>query len=480
MGKRAEELVQTACTRGTWVMLQNCHLLPKWLKNLEKLLEKLTDPHPDFRLWLTTDPTDLFPLGILQKSIKVVTEPPNGLKQNMSATYSKLTDEKLNESPHPAFKPLVYILAFFHGVLQERRKYGKLGWNVPYDFNETDFRISSTLISTYLTKACVNDGEGKLDTELIPWSTLKYLIGEAMYGGRVSDLFDRRVLTTYLDEYLGEFIFDEFGRFTLSREDVIQYSVPQDRSGDVVYYRASIESLPKSQSPSVFGLHPNANIAYYTNIAKSLCKDLIQLQPRTQGAGSTGSEREQHVQKLIEDISKRIPSLFDVDQIKKGLEKPSPTQVVLLQELDHFNRLLGHMKESLEELGRALIGEVGFSSDLESLLKSLQNGVVPSSWLKLSPESEKPLGSWMEWFEARHMQYLDWVKHGEPLVMWLSGLHVPETYLAALIQTACRQKGWPLDKATLMTEVSAISTFFALNSFLGDGSYRSWIDPKST
>ncbi len=83
-------------------------------------------------------------------------------------------------------------------VVQERRKYGKLGWNVPYDFNETDFRISMALISTYLGKAFDNQDE------YIPWGTLRYLIGEAMYGGRVSDSYDRRILTTYLDEYLGE------------------------------------------------------------------------------------------------------------------------------------------------------------------------------------------------------------------------------------------------------------------------------------
>eukprot|EP00210_Caulerpa_lentillifera_P005286 g5050.t1 len=471
MGKKAEELVLIASTRGTWVMLQNCHLLPKWLKHLEKLLEKLNNPHIDFRLWLTTDPTDYFPLGILQKSIKVVTEPPNGLKQNMSATYSKIDDAKLNECPHPAFKPLVYILAFLHAVLQERRKYGKLGWNVPYDFNETDFRISSTLISTYLTKASSEAHKDALEMELIPWSTLKYLIGEAMYGGRVSDHFDRRVLTTYLDEYLGDFIFDEFSQFSLCHEDSNGYQMPQETAGDVTYYRHAIQCLPMSQSPYVFGLHENANISYQTNITKCLWIDIIQLQPRTQGAASSGGQRENQVTKMIEDILKKIPSLFDVEMIKKGMKEWSPVQVVLLQELDHFNRLVSHMNASLMELSRALIGEVGFSNELESLAESLYNGLLPSSWTKLSPETEKTLGSWLEWFQCRYQQYVNWVENGEPVVMWLSGLHVPETYLAALIQRACRLKGWPLDRATLTTEVTQIEDFETIQDRLELGCY---------
>lgn len=67
----ALQYLETAIARGQWLMLQNCHLLVKWLKELEKQLERLTKPHPDFRLWLTTEPTPSFPIGILQRSLKV-------------------------------------------------------------------------------------------------------------------------------------------------------------------------------------------------------------------------------------------------------------------------------------------------------------------------------------------------------------------------------------------------------------------------
>lgn len=67
----ALQLLETAVARGQWLMLQNCHLLVRWLKELEKALELIHKPHPDFRLWLTTDPIQDFPIGILQNSLKV-------------------------------------------------------------------------------------------------------------------------------------------------------------------------------------------------------------------------------------------------------------------------------------------------------------------------------------------------------------------------------------------------------------------------
>ncbi|KAL0979348.1 hypothetical protein UPYG_G00183960 [Umbra pygmaea] len=444
--KVALQLLSTAASRGQWLMLQNCHLLVKWLKDLEKSLEMINKPHPDFRLWLTTDPIKDFPIGILQKSLKVVTEPPNGLKLNMRATYFKISHETLTSCPHPAYRSLIFVLAFFHAVVQERRKYGKIGWNVPYDFNESDFQVCMEILNTYLTKAH-NQGDTR-----IPWGSLKYLIGEVMYGGRCIDSFDRRILAVYMDEYLGDFLFDRFQPFHFFHNNEVDYRIPPDGPKD--NYIGEIETLPLANTPEVFGLHPNAEIGYYTQAAREMWNHLIDLQPQT-GESGGGISRDEYISTVARDIQNKLPQVFDMDVIRKKLgPEISPTSVVLLQELERFNKLTVRMGRSLADLQRALAGEVGMSSELDEVARALFNGIIPAIWRKLAPDSLKSLGHWMIHFKRRYDQYNAWVDEGEPSVMWLSGLHIPESYLTALVQATCRKNGWPLDRSTLYTQVT--------------------------
>ena len=121
-----------------------------------------------------------------------------------------------------------------------------------------------------------------------------------------------------------------------------------------------------------------------------------------------------------------------MDKIKRRITDVTPTTVVLFQELERFNLLIKRMNTSLIELGRALIGEVGMSNELDDVARSLFNGQIPSIWRKLAPDTLKNLANWMAHFRQRHAQYTEWVENGEPMVMWLSGLQIPESYLTAL------------------------------------------------
>ncbi|KAI3386976.1 hypothetical protein SNEBB_002464 [Seison nebaliae] len=476
----ALSLLQQSASRGYWLMLQNCHLLPKWLKRLEKDIEALSKPHPDFRLWLTTDPSPIFPIGILQRSVKVVTEPPNGLKLNLRNTYHRISANALYECSHPSFPSLVYVLAFFHAVVIERRKYDKIGWNIGYDFNESDFRVCMQIINTYLTKA--NLSKNPL---LMPWNSLKYLIGEVMYGGRAIDDFDRRILRTYMDEYMGDFIFDKFQPFHFYQNEEVSYVIPQpseefteeekkakaellaksqgkklknmeDLTALVSkeLYLEYIETMPLVNTPEVFGLHANAEIGYYTKSAKDMWMQLLELQPQTSDS-STSMSREDYIDSIAVDILKKVPKKYDLEKIRqKYKDKMTPTTIVLFQELDRFNYLLSKMYKTLTTLRKALKGEVGMSSELDDLSKSLYNARLPNSWSRLTPITKKNLGKWIDFFQRRIAQYNEWINENEPKAIWLSGLHVPESYLTALVQATCRMHGWSLDKSTLYTEVT--------------------------
>lgn len=144
---------------------------------------------------------------------------------------------------------------------------------------------------------------------------------------------------------------------------------------------------------------------------------------------------------------------------------------MLLQELERMNKLIVRMGVSISDLKRALNGEIGMSQDLDILGSSFFNGFLPPMWAKLAPQTEKNLVNWMTHFERRFKQYRDWVDIEEPKVIWLSGLHIPESYLTGLIQTTCRSKGWALDKSTMYTQVTKIFDEKEVTKRLDQGTY---------
>jgi len=201
--------------------------------------------------------------------------------------------------------------------------------------------------------------------------------------------------------------------------------------------------------------------------AKEIYGGLMSMQTGTGGDGG-GMSREEFIEKTATDIQKKIPA----DELKFLKDTvPTPLEVVLLQEIERYEGLVKKMCANLADLKRALKGEIGMTQALDDIGIAMFNGQLPGAWAKISPQTEKPLGSWMEHFLRRYRQYSDWAVKGDPAVFWLSGLHVPESLLSALVQASCRRRGWALDKSTLYTKVTQIEDASLVTTRLLDGTY---------
>jgi dynein heavy chain len=146
-GRIAEKLIDQGQRTGDWVCLQNCHLSASWMPELEKIQERQNEAemHPEYRLWLTSMPSKDFPVPVLQNGIKLTNEPPKGLKANLKRTFNEVTEEDYEGCNKPReYKKLLFALAYFHAVILERRKYGAIGWNIPYEWMNSDFVTSKT------------------------------------------------------------------------------------------------------------------------------------------------------------------------------------------------------------------------------------------------------------------------------------------------------------------------------------------------
>ena len=136
-GPIAEQLIVDGRRTGDWVLLQNCHLAVSWMPELERLVEELgadtgSRVHPDFRLWLTSFPNPTFPVPVLQNAVKMTYEPPKGLKANLLSTWRTIDEASFERCPQctPTYRKLLFGLTALHALLQERRKFGPLGFNI--------------------------------------------------------------------------------------------------------------------------------------------------------------------------------------------------------------------------------------------------------------------------------------------------------------------------------------------------------------
>lgn len=131
----ARKLIIQSLEQGSWVLLQNCHLALEYMNELTLQLLELETVGEGFdemfRLWITTEVHPQFPISLLQMSIKFTNEPPAGVRAGLQRTYNSMSDEVFDHSDSKFYLPLIYSVSFLHTIVQERRKFGALGWNIP-------------------------------------------------------------------------------------------------------------------------------------------------------------------------------------------------------------------------------------------------------------------------------------------------------------------------------------------------------------
>eukprot|EP00072_Mus_musculus_P064691 XP_011247379.1 PREDICTED: dynein heavy chain 2, axonemal isoform X5 [Mus musculus] len=440
----AARLLREGVNQGHWVFLANCHLSLSWMPNLDKLVEQLQveDPHPSFRLWLSSSPHPDFPISILQASIKMTTEPPKGLKANMTRLYQLMTEAQFTHCSKPAkYKKLLFALCFFHSILLERKKFLQLGWNIIYGFNDSDFEVSENLLSLYLD-----------EYEETPWDALKYLIAGVNYGGHVTDDWDRRLLTTYINDYFCDLsLTTPFYRLSV----LDTYYIPKD--GSLASYKEYISMLPSMDPPEAFGQHPNADVASQITEARTLFETLLSLQPQITPTRVGGQSREEKVLELAADVKQKIPEMIDYEGTRKLLAlDPSPLNVVLLQEIQRYNKLMKTILFSLTDLEKGIQGLIVMSTSLEEIFNCIFDAHVPPLWGKVYP-SQKPLASWTRDLAVRVEQFETWASRARPPVLfWLSGFTFPTGFLTAVLQSAARQNNISVDSLSWEFIVSTV------------------------
>ncbi|GLD50869.1 dynein heavy chain 8, axonemal [Lates japonicus] len=435
----ARKLVQTSMTQGGWVLLQNCHLGLEFMDELLETISTAETMHDTFRVWITTEPHDRFSITLLQSSIKFTNDPPQGIRAGLKRTFAGISQNQLEVSNLPTWKPLLYSVAFLHTAVQERRKFGPLGWNIPYEFNSADFTASVEFVEKHL-----DDCGPKKD---VSWVTVRYMLAEVQYGGRVTDDYDKRLLKCFARVWFSKKMFDPSFCFYTG------YKIPVCKT--VEEYMEYIQSLPVVDSPQALGLHPNADITYQTNTSAEVLDTITNIQPKESGGGS-GATRESIVYSMAEDMLDKLPPNYVPHEVKARLLKMgalNPMNIFLRQEVDRMQRIISVVRTSLTDLKLAIDGTIIMSENLRDALDNIFDARVPNLWRKISWESST-LGFWFTELLERNKQFYSWVFEGRPTTFWMTGFFNPQGFLTAMRQEVTRaNKGWALDTVTLYNKV---------------------------
>eukprot|EP01116_Phalansterium_solitarium_P005286 TRINITY_DN1679_c0_g1_i1.p1 TRINITY_DN1679_c0_g1~~TRINITY_DN1679_c0_g1_i1.p1 ORF type:complete len:4594 (-),score=1709.56 TRINITY_DN1679_c0_g1_i1:318-14099(-) len=454
----AEKTIAAGAKTGQWVMLRNVHLAPAWLVQLEKKLHSL-QPLPTFRLFLTSEIHPKLPANLLRQSQVLVFEPPPGIKANLQHTFSQVHTARMDALPVERSR-IYFLLAWLHAVLQERLRYAPLGWTKQFEFNDSDLRVALDTIDIWVDSQA--QGRANVDPDKIPWTALRAILGQTVYGGKVDNVYDQRLLNSFLDQF---FVPDSFNPdFPLMRDGTL--SVPDGTKKE--QFKRWIDGLTLSQTPAWLGLPSNAETLLLINKGKAVFGKLLRLQTVEQDSSEADDSEsakdgatdrrpawmvalKASIEAWLKTLPESLPLLTrTADNIKNPLFR------FFEGEINRASKLLHKVRSDLAELILVCDGAIKPTNYTRALLTNLSKGVVPKDWRKYSVPNSISLGFWIRDFAQRVLQLVEIRKSKDfaaPQGLWLGGLLTPEAFMTATRQAAAQANGWSLESLELRVEV---------------------------
>ena len=464
----------TKIKSGEWLVLKNVHLAPNWLNELEKKLNA-SEPNPNFRLFLTMEFNPKIPANVLRISRKFVFELPSGIKHSLIRSYANALQPAKSEKLPKERCRLHFLLAWFHAVIGERLRYVPIGWSKFYEFNESDQRCALEAIDEWINMH--SKGQENIAPNKIPWDAIRTIIHQSMYGGKIDNEYDMKILESLVNLYFNEKTFeDNYPLFKTSNENASNMLTVPNKPNNAGFIEW-VNALPNVESPEWSGLPNNAEKLVRETASRRFITEMNKIQgvedEELSSASSAGDKSQASwlvsVQEKSEKLLSSLPSEV-LPLIGTEASNNDPIFRFLRREVAVAIKLLNKVRSDLKQLILMAKGEGKSTNELRDIAKNIFNDTVPSVW-KVYATLELNVTEWILDLRNRINQLNIITKSDDygKSNLWLGGLIFPEAYLTATRQSVAQQLSVPLDELVLSVELVKDITIVEKTAFVLKG-----------
>jgi dynein heavy chain 1 len=406
-----------------------------------------------------------------------VFEPPPGIRANLLRTFSTVPASRMMKAPSERAR-LYFLLAWFHAIVQERLRYVPLGWAKKYEFNESDLRVACDTLDTWIDTTAM--GRTNLPPEKVPWEALVTLLSQSIYGGKIDNDFDQRLLSSFLSKLFTAHSFE--ADFALvanvdAANGQRHITMPDGTRRD--HFLKWIEGLADRQTPSWLGLPNNAEKVLLTTRGTDLISKLLKMQQLEDDdeLAYSSSQQEELLDKSGASSLKQEdgrPSWMKVlhnsaltwlellpkslNTLKRTVENiKDPLYRYFEREVSSGAKLLQTVVSDLQDVLLICQGEKKQTNYHRQMLSELVRGILPKSWRRYTVPLGCTVIQWITDFSQR-VQQLQKIsvlvsqagaKELQSFPVWLGGLFNPEAYITATRQCIAQANSWPLEELML-------------------------------